>query len=96
MDAVDSNADGRISRQEWRRSWKSVGSLRKFRDQMTDDSLKAEMVAKYGKKGPEHIPLYAFGNQMSFFKLPLYPTDPDKRDGGNIFLSKPFHINIDS
>ena len=31
---------------------------------MTDDSLKAEMVAKYGKKGPEHIPLYAFGNQM--------------------------------
>jgi len=91
MDAVDSNADGRISRQEWRRSWKSVGSLRKFRDQMTDDSLKAEMVAKYGKKGPEHIPLYAFGNQMSFFNLPLYPTNPDERDGADcVFFGCPF------
>ena len=86
MDQVDSNQDGRISRQEWRKSWSSVDSLRMFRDKVTDDGLKAEMVAKYGKSGPENIPLYAYGNKMSFYRLPSYPTLPQARpEGTNIY-----------
>ena len=82
MKSVDTNQDGRISRQEWRRSWKSVKSLREFRDRVTDDTVRAEMVAKYGRSGPAHIPLYAFGNQMTFYRLPMYPKDPEEHPGG--------------
>ena len=82
MDQVDSNADGKISRQEWREKWNSVESLRNFRDKVTDDTMKAEMVAKYGKAGPQHIPLYAFGNKMSFYRLPSYPTLAEDRPEG--------------
>ena len=86
MDQVDTNHDGRISRQEWREKWNSVEALRLFRDKVTDETLKAEMVAKYGQAGPQHIPLYAFGNNMSFYRLPSYPTLPqDRPEGSNIY-----------
>merc|ERR1711970_593651 len=67
LEGVDKDGDGSISRQEWRDAWQNCASLRKFRHELNDDSLRAEMVAKYGKNGPEHIPLYAFGNKMSFY-----------------------------
>ena len=82
MDQVDSNADGKISGQEWREKWNSDEFLHHFRDKVTDDTLKAELVAKYGKAGPQHIPLYAFGNKMSFYRLPSYPTLPEERPEG--------------
>jgi len=91
MDQVDSNSDGRLSRLEWRKAWKSVAALRIFRDNVTNDTLKAEMVAKYGKSGPANIPLYAFGNKMSFYRLPSYPTDPEERPGADcVFFGCPF------
>jgi hypothetical protein len=88
MDEVDANNDGRICRQEWREKWNSVQALRQFRDKVTDDTLKAEMVAKYGKAGPLHIPLYAFGNKMSFYRLPSYPTLPEDRPQGTHHMSQ--------
>jgi len=88
---VDEDSDGSISRKEWRAAWEDVGALRLFREKVTDDHLRAEMVAKYGKSGPEHIPLYAFGNKMSFYRLPLYPTNPDEREGADcVFFGCPF------
>ena len=83
MDQVDDNHDGSISREEWRKNWDSVEALRQFRDKVTNETLKAEMVAKYGKEGPHYIPLYAFGNKMSFYRLQSYPTNPDERPEGN-------------
>ena len=80
---VDTNQDNSISRKEWRENWKCVQSLRDFKHKMAEDTLKAEMVAKYGKEGPKHIPLYAFGNKMSFYRLPAYPTLPEERPEGN-------------
>ena len=80
---VDEDSDGNISRKEWRAAWEDVEALKMFREKVTADHLRAEMVAKYGKSGPEHIPLYAFGNKMSFYRLPLYPTSPDEREGGS-------------
>jgi len=91
MDQVDSDKDGKISRLEWRENWASVTQLREFKHKINDDTLKAEMVAKYGKAGPEHIPLYAFGNQMSFYKRPVYPTLPDDRPEADcVFFGCPF------
>ena len=86
MDQVDSNQDGSISRQEWREKWNTVQALRQFRDKVTDNTLKAEMVAKYGKAGPQHIPLYAFGNKMNFFGLDPYPTLPEDRPEGILHI----------
>ena len=82
MGEVDANKDGKIDRQEWRENWNSVKSLRHFREKVSDDNLKAEMVAKYGKEGPKNIPLYAFGNKMSFYRLPPYPILLEERPEG--------------
>ena len=79
------DGDGSISRKEWREAWKNCSSLRKFINKFNDESLQADMVTKYGKNGPENIPLYAFGPAMSFYRLPLYPTNVDNREeGGNM------------
>ena len=88
MEGVDTDGDGTISRKEWRQSWQRCAALKNFREKVNDDSLRAEMVAKYGQNGPEHIPLYAFGPKMSFYRLPLYPTNVDERGEGKIFLTK--------
>jgi len=91
IDEVDSNKDGRISRTEWRKKWNSVESLRHFRNKVSDETLKANMVAKYGQEGPKHIPLYAFGNKMSFYRLPSYPTLPkDRPEADCVFFGCPF------
>ena len=82
MDEMDSNKDGVVSRKEWRENWNTVKALREFKHKVSDDTLKAEMVAKYGKAGPQHIPLYAFGNKMNFFGLDPYPTLPEDRPEG--------------
>ena len=82
MDEMDSNKDGVVSRKEWRENWNTVKALREFKHKVTDDTLKSEMVAKYGKEGPAHIPLYAFGNKMSFYRLKSYPTLPENRPEG--------------
>ena len=74
LENVDTDGDGSITRQEWRAAWRNLDSLRCFREKVKDDSIRAEMVAKYGKNGPEHIPLYAFGASMSFYCLLLYKT----------------------
>ena len=88
LQGVDRDGDGSISRQEWRDAWQNCASLRKFRHELNNDSLRAEMVAKYGKNGPEHIPLYAFGPKMSFYRLPLYPTNVDEREEGSEYQDK--------
>jgi len=91
LDQVDSDRDGKISRQEWREKWDSVKALREFRDKVTDDTFKADMVAKYGKEGPKHIPLYAFGTKMSFYNKEIYPTLPEERPEADcVFFGCPF------
>jgi len=91
MEGVDADGDGSISRSEWRQSWKRCAALKNFREKVNDDSLRAEMVAKYGQNGPEHIPLYAFGPKMSFYRLPLYPTNVDEREEADcVFFGCPF------
>lgn len=91
LENVDTDGDGSITRQEWRAAWRNLDSLRCFREKVKDDSIRAEMVAKYGKNGPEHIPLYAFGASMSFYRLPLYPTNVDDREEADcVFFGCPF------
>eukprot|EP00092_Neocalanus_flemingeri_P064070 GFUD01077644.1.p1 GENE.GFUD01077644.1~~GFUD01077644.1.p1 ORF type:complete len:493 (+),score=124.32 GFUD01077644.1:42-1520(+) len=91
LDDVDGDKDGYISRQEWRKSWNSVKALSEFKHKVVDDTLKAEMVAKYGKEGPQNIPLYAFGNKLSFYRLPAYPNLPEERPEADcVFFGCPF------
>ena len=95
MEGVDADGDGSISRSEWRQSWKRCAALKNFREKVNDDSLRAEMVAKYGQNGPEHIPLYAFGPKMSFYRLPLYPTNVDEREEGIMLMLSLKNFTID-
>jgi len=91
LEEADADYDGKIDRKEWRKAWTTLKSLREFRAQVQDRELRAEMVAKYGEAGPEHIPLYAFGATRSFYRLPLYPTLPDDRPQADcVFFGCPF------
>jgi len=46
-------------------------------------------LAKYGKDGPIHIPLYAFGATISFFKLPSYNLE-SRPQADCLFFGCPF------
>merc|ERR1711892_1070863 len=91
----DENKDGKICRTEWRKAWGALKSLRDFRAHVQNKELKAEMLAKYGEEGPKHIPLYAFGANRSFFRLPLYPKKLDDRPPADcVFFGCPFDGSV--
>ena len=86
MAQIDSNNDGSICRAEWIDIWMSKQeTLGKFVD---DKTFKKKMEINFGKEGPTNIPLYAFGNRMSFYRLPSYPDKPEDRPEGGIISNK--------
>ena len=40
------------------------------------------MEENFGRKEAKDLPLYAYGNKLSFYRLPTYPEENEKRPQG--------------
>ena len=106
MEEIDADASGQIDRQEWRDKWllmqKTLGNSPQFQTfneffnpakfKATDD-LQLIKQENFGQNGTKVIPLYAFGNKMSFYRLPCYPEE-DRPQGGSMDRWTPQSIFI--
>ena len=57
-----------------------------------NEDLKLKMEENFGKKEAKDLPLYAYGNKLSFFRLPTYPEENENRPQGRspLLSPKPF------
>ena len=47
-----------------------------------NEDLKLKMEENFGRKEAKDLPLYAYGNKLSFYRLPTYPEENEKRPQG--------------
>ena len=75
-DVIINDNDNDNDRAEWREKWFSMQKvLGKFKPSEDMKTLKEET---FGLKEGKDQPLYAYGNQISFFRLPVYPESKPK------------------
>ena len=83
MKLADHDQSGKINRNEWNQEWSSI---KRLLDSIRVGSMGAKRGVMSLKKNMElnSLPLYAFGNKLSFFRRPIYPDHRPK--GGDIKL----------
>ena len=47
-----------------------------------NEDLKLKMEENFGRKEAKDLPLYAYGNKLSFYRLPTYPEENENRPQG--------------
>ena len=51
-----------------------------------NEDLKLKMEENFGRKEAKDLPLYAYGNKLSFYRLPSYPEENENRPQGRTLL----------
>ena len=52
-----------------------------------NEDLKLKMEENFGRKEAKDLPLYAYGNKLSFYRLPTYPEENENRPQGITFIT---------